>query len=385
MAQLADLFVSYKSVQPEPKPVVEERQMPDNSLQRLTMARSRLEQIQPIVTQQPTVMDADVHEDDGDQEYDQPFSWFDAYKLKQKPVATTVSQALQGWNENGQAVTYNRGRLDEEIKALFKKHGINITVTSGKRAAGAAGKAGKRSHHVGGNAVDIVPGKGETFESIKRKMLGNSEIQQFFSDNGLGVIDETSPNTMKKTGATGQHFHIGPDKAAQQTWSAWNGNTQQKPTSMQAWTRNVHDAYAQGLKNEFGNKYDDNVYDRIATYMTYQSALESGYGKNAKGFNYAGHMKNGKVVNYNTLNDFVKAHIQTLKKWDIMKSRNLKEYVDSLYQGQYRYNAHSPAAQYYSDMSGTVKRVNKYLVPKAEFGGKFKNIRKLYEQNFSDY
>lgn len=382
MAQLADLFVSYKSVQPEPEAMEDSSPVSHNPLQRLAMVRGRLEQLQPVISSQPKPMEDTVHEDDGDDEEDIPFSWFEAYKPK--PVATTVNQALQGWTDKGPATTYNRGRLDEEITALFKKHGINITVTSGKRAAGAAGKAGKRSHHVGGNAVDIIPGKGETFESIKRKMLGNSEIQQFFSDNGLGVIDETSPETMKKTGATGQHFHIGPDKAAQQTWSAWNSQSQQKPTSMQAWTRSVHDAYAQGLKNEFGNRYDDNVYNRIATYMTYQSALESGYGKNAKGFNYAGHMRNGKVVNYNTLNDFVKAHIQTLKKWDIMKSRNLKEYVDSLYQGQYRYNAHDPANKYYSDMTGTVKRVDRYLVPKAEFGGKFKNIRKLYEQSFSD-
>ena len=381
MAQLADLFVSYKSVAPEPEPMEEVR--PISKRPNIELLRSRLQSLGSVDTQPTTTIEEYGTAGEEESQDNEPFSWFEAYKPQ--PVASTIAGATNGWTEKGPATTYNRGRLDKEIKALFQKHGINITVTSGKRAAGAAGKAGAKSHHVGGNAVDIVPGKGETFESIKQKMLSNPEIQQFFSDKGLGVLDETSPDVMKKTGATGQHFHIGPDKAAQKTWAGWNNGNTAAPMSMQAWTKGIHDAYARGLKRTYGNKYNDDLYNKIATYMTYQSALESGYGKNAKGFNYAGHMKNGKVVKYDTMDDFVNAHLQTLKKWDIMSSHNLKEYVDSLYQGQYRYNAHDPAQKYYKDMSGTVARVNRYLVPKSEFGGKFKNIRQLYEQSFSEY
>ena len=35
---------------------------------------------------------------------------------------------------------------------------------------------------------------------------------------GLGVIEETSKEMQQKTGATGAHFHIGPDKIAQNFW-----------------------------------------------------------------------------------------------------------------------------------------------------------------------
>jgi len=114
--------------------------------------------------------------------------------------------------------------LAKEIKDLFDKNGINIRVTSGKRPAGVVGKAGARSHHVQGNAVDIVPGAGESFDSIRRKMSSNPEILQFFHTNGLGVIDETTAAVMRKTGATGKHFHIGPDRWALRTWSGWANN-----------------------------------------------------------------------------------------------------------------------------------------------------------------
>lgn len=31
-------------------------------------------------------------------------------------------------------------------------------------------------------------------------------------DRKLGIIDETTPEVMSKTGATGAHWHIGPDQ-----------------------------------------------------------------------------------------------------------------------------------------------------------------------------
>lgn len=92
--------------------------------------------------------------------------------------------------------------------------GISIKVTSGKREAGKAGKAGSKSYHITGNAVDIVPGKGETFESMREKIKNNPELLQYFRDNKIGIIDETTEETMKLTGATGAHWHIGPDRLA---------------------------------------------------------------------------------------------------------------------------------------------------------------------------
>lgn len=266
---------------------------------------------------------------------------------------------------------YSRGKLDEEIKKLFSEEGINIIVTSGKRAAGAAGKAGNRSHHVHGNAADIVPGKGETFNSIKLKMQNSPRIQQFFTENGLGVINETEPETMKQTGATGKHLHIGPDQLATQTWRAWNtqNNKKTEDERRKEWTITTRNAYFNGLKEKYGNQYSDSYYDRISKYMTYQSAIESGYGLHAKNYNYGGHKVNGQTVKYNSLPEFVRAHLKTLDKWDYMKSQNLNQYVDSLYRGPYKYNTSQTAKEYFNSIRGSVNRVNGYLANVKRLGG----------------
>lgn len=399
MATLADLFVSYKSVQPEPT------QDPDriDRLANLLVARSRLQQIEESQSTNDGEEEPLENPDEGTTEelpegvpfLSNPgdFQWF-TRPIIPKPVGQPVEEMTAtpyraGFIPRGTVTKYNRGQLDKEIKALFDSAGINIKVTSGKRKAGAVGNAGARSHHVGGNAVDIVPGNGETFESIKRKMTQHPEILQFFYENGLGVIDETTAATMKKTGATGKHFHIGPDQWALRTWSNWTGTYRpvdsRKPATQQEWARNVHSAFVKGLKDEYGSKYTNDTYNRIATYMTYQAALESGYGEHANGFNYSGHMRNGKTIHYSTMNEFVKAHIKTLKKWDIMKANSLQEYVNSLYQGKYKYNAHDPASTYYAAINGTSSRVNRYLGLMAKFGGKFQSIRQLHEQSFGEY
>lgn len=398
MATLADLFVSYKSVQPEPI------QDPDreDQLANLLVARSRLQQIEEAQTSEeeeplenPDEEPTDELSDDGISflPSSESFQWF-AKQLAPNPVRQPGVEEVTlpfgtGFSPRGTVTKYNRGHLGREIKELFDKAGISIRVTSGKRKAGAVGNAGARSHHVDGNAVDIVPGEGETFESIKRKMTQHPEILQFFYKNGLGVIDETTEANMKRTGATGKHFHIGPDQWALRTWSDWTGNYMavgnSKPATQQEWARNVHSAFVKGLKDEYGSQYTNDTYNRIATYMTYQAALESGYGEHANGFNYSGHMRNGKTIHYSTMNEFVKAHIKTLKKWDFMNANSLQEYVNSLYQGKYKYNAHDPASTYYAAINGTAPRVNRYLGLMAKFGGKFQSIRQLHEQSFSEH
>ena len=37
-------------------------------------------------------------------------------------------------------------------------------------------------------------------------------MQQWLSQNGFNINDETDAATLKRTGGTGAHFHIGPDK-----------------------------------------------------------------------------------------------------------------------------------------------------------------------------
>jgi hypothetical protein len=61
-------------------------------------------------------------------------------------------------------------------------------------------------------AYDIIPVQGETFDSIFQKIKGNSAMQQWLSQNGFNINDETDAATLRRTGGTGAHFHIGPDK-----------------------------------------------------------------------------------------------------------------------------------------------------------------------------
>ena len=61
-------------------------------------------------------------------------------------------------------------------------------------------------------AYDIIPAQGETFDSIFQKIKENSAMQQWLSQNGFNINDETDAATLRRTGGTGAHFHIGPDK-----------------------------------------------------------------------------------------------------------------------------------------------------------------------------
>lgn len=78
------------------------------------------------------------------------------------------------------------------------------TITSGKRNK-AIGTAGVASHHLKGGAMDIGanPKVGE--------FLGSARGQALLSKYGLGYMDETTKEALKKTGGTGAHYHIGED------------------------------------------------------------------------------------------------------------------------------------------------------------------------------
>lgn len=443
MENLADLFSTYKPVELDAMHEVAQQQDTDFQLARLRTLKSRIKQIKDMSKKQDEDSeDEDIEENTGEFQLpdiqigleSQPddFKWFNGALREAWAEGLQTGQVPQGLTTQYDSshpmapkkydfsgitpVKYNRGNLAAEIEQLFKQEGIDIRVTSGKRKAGAVGKAGNKSYHVPGNAVDIVPAGKETFDTIRSKMIHNERIMKFMYENGLGVLDETSASHKKATGATGDHYHIGPDQWAlyimnewtdvkhpflkdgykpsvpyQRSWRTELGmqNTPQPSgkvnQSRQEWARMLYNAYYDALKKEYGSKYTDAHYKKIASYMTYQSALESGYGEHANGFNYAGHMKKGKTIHYSTLDDFIKAHIKTLKKWDFMETNSLKEYIDSLHRGQYKYCASSTPGEYYNQVNGTVSRVNSYLGMRARLGGKFSEIREFYGENFSKY
>lgn len=115
--------------------------------------------------------------------------------------------------------------ISKSIEDLFKDAGIDIEITSSYRP-GATTKSGRTSWHSvkdkygNSRAYDIKPINGD-FQALKNAMINNPLIRYYFSKKGLGVLDETTPDMMARTGATGKHFHIGPDKLAIQTWNEW--------------------------------------------------------------------------------------------------------------------------------------------------------------------
>lgn len=85
--------------------------------------------------------------------------------------------------------------------------GKTLNLTSGRRPAGRAGNAGSKSKHVKGEAFDISASHTEDYAYLMNTPEGLGLLSKY----NLGIIDETNPSIMEKTGATGAHFHIGTD------------------------------------------------------------------------------------------------------------------------------------------------------------------------------
>lgn len=100
-----------------------------------------------------------------------------------------------------------------ELLEVLNNAGIGFRVTSGYRPKSKTA-SNRTSYHALGKAVDIVPDGNETFESIARKIVTNPTVLNYFKEHKLGVYDETTKQVLSRTGGTGPHYHIGPDKVA---------------------------------------------------------------------------------------------------------------------------------------------------------------------------
>jgi hypothetical protein len=89
----------------------------------------------------------------------------------------------------------------------YRKTGRYPKFTSGKRTAEQkVGKAHKTSKHNEGNAIDM------SADFAMYNILYNTpDGLNLLNSYNLGVLDETNPEAMDKTGATGPHYHIGTD------------------------------------------------------------------------------------------------------------------------------------------------------------------------------
>jgi len=106
----------------------------------------------------------------------------------------------------------NIGNMQELINLMIDE-GISFRVTSGYRF-GAKTKNGKPSHHGAGNAIDITPIEGQTWDDLLSQMRRSNRFLDYMRSHKLGILDERSKEMLAQTGGTGAHFHIGPDGAA---------------------------------------------------------------------------------------------------------------------------------------------------------------------------
>ena len=113
----------------------------------------------------------------------------------------------------------------KSIADVFRDNGMYIRVTSGYRG-GSRTKQGNTSYHSqkdkygNSRAYDIVPLDGD-FDKLREQIINSPKVLKWLKRHGFGILDETNPETMKKTGATGKHFHIGPDKIALDNLDKW--------------------------------------------------------------------------------------------------------------------------------------------------------------------
>lgn len=132
---------------------------------------------------------------------------------------TSIAQASSNTTPSSATITQQPDYTSKDLQTMLQEQGLDkyIKITSGYRDHN-IGKAGSKSNHRKKNqhglsmAYDIIPAQGETFDSIFQKIKENPAMQQWLSQNGFNINDETDAVTLRHTGGTGAHFHIGPDK-----------------------------------------------------------------------------------------------------------------------------------------------------------------------------
>lgn len=110
--------------------------------------------------------------------------------------------------ESGVQVGNMQRLLDEAAK-----HGIYFRVTSGYRP-GAKTSSEKTSWHSSGEAIDVTPLSGHTWDELRTSIKNAPEFLTWMQNQGYGILDETTAEMLAKTNGTGAHFHIGKDKSA---------------------------------------------------------------------------------------------------------------------------------------------------------------------------
>lgn len=142
------------------------------------------------------------------------------------------NQGFAGWKPlTNNQFSQNSNLANMSFEDLIKTYNLPIQISSGYRGKngfrGGKTKSGKQSNH---NKLDehghpmaydiqpLVNGKVDksdsAFANLRNILANNQDVKEWFRMRNWGILDETTPQMMAKTGATGKHFHIGPDRAA---------------------------------------------------------------------------------------------------------------------------------------------------------------------------
>ena len=129
--------------------------------------------------------------------------------------------------------------VNVDIEDLLKQEGITsvngkkIKFGSRSRRADNTSYGVKNSHHkeidqhtgyANARDISIVGGTDKDYADFRKMLLDNDRIRQWFSQKKWGIINEITPYVMRRTNATGRHFHFGPDQWAVRTWRGWIDN-----------------------------------------------------------------------------------------------------------------------------------------------------------------
>src|SRR5690606_1653664 len=103
---------------------------------------------------------------------------------------------------------YQEDPIHENIRMFemeLKKKFPDLVVTSGYRP-NAKTAQGLVSRHAKGEAIDL-----RYNPEVRDYLWNDKEGIYLLNKYGLGFLDESDPETMKRTGASGKHLHIGFD------------------------------------------------------------------------------------------------------------------------------------------------------------------------------
>ena len=150
-----------------------------------------------------------------------PNSYAELFKQDKPPTAIDLLGNLQKSGEDIKSKLPTIGKSDSEtisLPDLLKQQGVDFTITSSYRPNAVTKSGHKSNHSIEGSAYDIKPANGKSFEDLKEQIYSNPTIVQWMNDHGWGIIEETTPEVIAKTGATGKHWHFGPDSMGVQNF-----------------------------------------------------------------------------------------------------------------------------------------------------------------------